>query len=136
MDILWTTACLSFLTKKMQQPGPRGRCLLVFSEELGPHCCVTHTRGIYSLVFPAGKRQAAWARRTRMASACLSFLSKKSVGPLGSSLVFSRGEDKLGPGKTWACLSFLSKRAEPPGRKPTCFSDRRGRKDCLLVFSI
>ena len=83
------------------------------------NCYIAVTRGIcFLLVFPVGEK----TMKRRIGPACLSFLSKKDQGP---------GQQVL-PGL--ACLFYL-KELRPLG-EAACFSDRRGRKDCLLVFSI
>ena len=113
----WPTGTLPYpLARGRVHCRTRSICLLVFSVERrwDPGSCCPGS----CLSFQSAKRQAAWARRTRMARACLSFLSKKDQGQLlpgRSLLVFSGGEKTMGPGKTWACLSFLSKELQPPG---------------------
>mgnify|MGYP003641342727 FL=1 len=91
------------------------------------HCYIAVTCSICLLVFPVGEK----TMKRRIGPACLSFLSKRSTAPWEEALPAS----PIGGAEKTACLSFLSKDVCPLG-EAACFSDRRGRKDRLLVFSI
>ena len=131
---------LVFSDKKDAAAGSQGNCcLLVFSEEkdVRPPGPLLHCRHLWYLLACFSGGEKTMKRRAR--PACLSFLSKKSVGPLGSSLgllVFSRGEDKLGPPAlpgVLACLFYL-KSCSPLGGSPLASPIGGAEKTACLSF--
>ena len=107
-------------------------CLLVFSEE--KHCAAAPGKQD-SLVFPVGEK----TMKRRIGPACLSFLSKKAVGPGQQGVVlacFFGGRKDNGPTALpggLACLFYL-KSCSPLELPASPIGG--AEKTCLLVFSF